>query len=114
MLQPSLVHRHVNAGQVIEASVGATCVDEVTEHVGADGRRFTHRRYVDEDACVRGELWILHEAAHLWSGGSTGGSFADPLGPAASEEMLRFFQGHRRTRSRIADSEQTPVLKIAR
>lgn len=81
----------VNGDHVIEASVGADCSYESTEHVGADGRRFTRRRYTRDTAEVCGEHWALHDGMHAWSGGNRNGSFADPLGPDASEEMLRFF-----------------------
>jgi poly(3-hydroxybutyrate) depolymerase len=37
------------------------------------------------------ELWMIDGAGHAWSGGDAAGSHADPLGPDASAEMLRFF-----------------------
>ncbi|MDM0052935.1 PHB depolymerase family esterase [Variovorax sp. J22R115] len=86
----------LNGTQVIEASLGADCAFKSCEHTGPDGRRFTRRNYLHEGSGVRGEHWTLHDAAHAWSGGSLGGSFADPLGPDASEEMLRFFETQRR------------------
>jgi len=86
----------VNGVQVIEASLGIDCPYETWEHTGPDGRRFTRRNYVREGSGVRGEHWTLHGAAHAWSGGSTAGTFADALGPDASEEMLGFFETVRR------------------
>ncbi|MDM0078853.1 PHB depolymerase family esterase [Variovorax sp. J2P1-59] len=86
-----VVH-HVNGTRVIEASLGADCAFESCEQTGSDGRRFTRRNYVKQCSGVRGEHWTLHDAAHAWSGGSLAGSFADPLGPHAGEEMLRFFE----------------------
>ena len=58
----------------------------------ARGRRYT--RAVQQDAAGKPllEHWIVHGAGHAWSGGSDEGSYADPRGPEASREMVRFFK----------------------
>ena len=45
----------------------------------------------DDDQKIIVEHWLVHCAAHAWFGGDPRGSFADPNGPEASSEMMRFF-----------------------
>jgi poly(hydroxyalkanoate) depolymerase family esterase len=56
-----------------------------------NGRTYTRTVLRDADACLLQEHWLVHGAGHAWSGGSAAGSYADPHGPDASREMLRFF-----------------------
>ncbi|MEJ8859383.1 PHB depolymerase family esterase [Variovorax robiniae] len=95
----------VNGMQVIEAAFGIDRRFSLEEHVGADGRRVTRRKYFRRSSkAVCGEHWTLHGASHAWSGGSAAGTFADPQGPDASEEMLRFFKTHR-----LVDTRDTAI-----
>lgn len=58
----------------------------------AGGRDFT--RWVDRGGDRPAlEYWTVAGAGHAWSGGDPAGSFADPTGPDASAEMVRFFLG---------------------
>ncbi|WP_280153354.1 PHB depolymerase family esterase [Piscinibacter sp. XHJ-5] len=78
-----------NGDQVAAARAGAAA-PEVERGPG-----YTRRVYRDADT-VRAEHWTLHGVGHAWSGGSPRGSFTDPRGPDATEEMLRFFRSNAR------------------
>ena len=57
----------------------------------ASGRTYTRTLEAGGSGRPALEHWLVHGAGHAWSGGSRSGSYADPLGPDASREMLRFF-----------------------
>jgi poly(3-hydroxybutyrate) depolymerase len=56
-----------------------------------NGHDYTQTIYFDHARKVVAEHWLVHGAAHAWSGGNPAGSFTDPKGPDATREMLRFF-----------------------
>lgn len=55
------------------------------------GRRVTVTRSCAPGGAVASELWAIDGLGHAWSGGDASGSYADPVGPDATAEMLRFF-----------------------
>lgn len=55
------------------------------------GHAYTRTCYLGARGSSKAELWIVHGGGHGWFGGSPEGSFAEPLGPDASREMVRFF-----------------------
>jgi poly(hydroxyalkanoate) depolymerase family esterase len=57
----------------------------------AGGQEYTRTTYSSAAGRPIVEAWIVHGAAHAWSGGSPNGSFTESRGPDASSEMLRFF-----------------------
>lgn len=59
-----------------------------------DGHVYTRSIYHDTRGQALMERWLVHGAGHGWSGGSPHGSFTDPKGPDASQEMVRFFCKH--------------------
>ncbi len=89
-----------NGDQVIAQSksgmpLGAT-VAAVTESGSAGGLSYDCTTHTDRSGETVFEQWVIHGAGHAWSGGSASGTYADPRGPDASREMVRFFLSHRR------------------
>ena len=56
------------------------------------GHSYTQDVYHDANGHPFQEHWTVHGAGHAWSGGCAHGSYADPKGPDAAKEMLRFFE----------------------
>ena len=82
-----------NAAAILaEARAGlAAQMHETRKRGVAGGRAYTRTVIADASGVVRAEGWAIEELGHAWSGGSPDGSYADPHGPDASREMLRFF-----------------------
>jgi len=79
-----------------QAAAGIELEKRIERNQVAGGHAYTRTRYIDRAGSVLLELWVVHGAAHAWSGGSHNGSYTDPNGPDATREMLRFFGYHSR------------------
>ncbi len=90
--QDATVHLR-NGHHVIEQfrSTGPGGLRSVTERGRAGGRTYSRTSHFDASDRAVLEMWVVHGAGHAWSGGSPAGSYADPQGPDASREMVRFF-----------------------
>jgi poly(hydroxyalkanoate) depolymerase family esterase len=103
-LVPTIVF-HGDADRTVQATNGEAIVSQavrpgvedgtlrvdVQPGVAAGGMRYERTTYLDASDRVVAEQWVLHGAAHAWSGGSAAGSYTDARGPDASAEMVRFF-----------------------
>ena len=84
-----------NGDAVAEQSAhGTTLAAQSEDGQVPGGHAFRRTRRVDADGRTVIEQWVVHGAAHAWSGGSSAGSYTDPRGPDATGEMLRFFGEH--------------------
>jgi poly(hydroxyalkanoate) depolymerase family esterase len=94
--QDKTVHPR-NADQIIAQSRANMTVDlqAMVQHGRVPGGH-AYSRTLHADASGRTvlEQWVIHGAGHGWSGGSPAGSYTDPRGPDATQEMLRFFLEH--------------------
>ena len=82
-----------NAERIVEAARDRRAesieLEEIRGVEGGRGYARTIARSADGAPVV--EYWRIEGAGHAWSGGRHEGSFADPKGPNASAEMVRFF-----------------------
>jgi poly(hydroxyalkanoate) depolymerase family esterase len=61
-----------------------------------EGYNYVRHVYENPEGEAIMEKWIVEELGHDWSGGDPEGSYADPEGPDASRELVRFFAEHRK------------------
>ncbi|MMZ55693.1 Esterase PHB depolymerase [compost metagenome] len=56
-----------------------------------NGRSYSQHVYNDKRGAPLMELWMIDRMGHAWSGGSSSGSYTDPLGPDTTAILWRFF-----------------------
>jgi PAS domain S-box-containing protein len=86
---------HGDADSIVAPSNGANILSEADfspQHSQVT-KEYTKRIARDARGLPLFEHWLLHGGGHAWSGGNSEGSYADPSGPNASAEMIRFFLG---------------------
>jgi poly(hydroxyalkanoate) depolymerase family esterase len=86
-----------NGEHVVAGRVGrADAAPEVDRQRAGGGRSYTRSVHRSAEGAVLAEHWVVHGSGHAWSGGSRAGTYTDPSGPDATEEMIRFFLQHTR------------------
>jgi poly(hydroxyalkanoate) depolymerase family esterase len=81
---------------VLQAASGESYREHEERHQSPGGLSCSVTRYRNGNGLAAIEKWIVHGAAHAWSGGSSAGSYTEPRGPDATREMVRFFLEHPR------------------
>jgi poly(hydroxyalkanoate) depolymerase family esterase len=80
-----------NAERIIAALAhGARPGPRETETGVANGRAYSRTEIRDSGGRLLAEHWVVQGAGHAWVGGNPAGSYADPHGPDASREFVRF------------------------
>jgi poly(hydroxyalkanoate) depolymerase family esterase len=100
---PTIVF-HGDRDKTVHPSNGENLVAHTLEQNGAssagafveraqvpDGHAYTRTIHRDANGRVVIEYWQVHGGGHAWFGGAAQGSYADPKGPDAAREMIRFF-----------------------
>ncbi|WPB56086.1 PHB depolymerase family esterase [Xylophilus sp. GOD-11R] len=82
-----------NAHAVVAAAVGPSAQAKGESSSVPGARPASRDVFRRPDGRVQAELWVVQGGPHAWSGGGAG-SYTDPSGPDASQEMLRFFREH--------------------
>ena len=95
--QDTTVHPR-NGDEVIAQAKAAAIELQATMQRGQvpGGHAYSRTVYADPAGGALLEQWTIHGAGHAWAGGSPAGSYTDPRGPDAAQEMLRFFLEHPR------------------
>jgi poly(hydroxyalkanoate) depolymerase family esterase len=84
----------VNAERLVASRLAAGDVTERGRPV--ERGRVTRTEHRRADGTVAAASLIVRGGGHAWFGGSPAGSYTDPDGPDASDEIVRFLAQHRR------------------
>ncbi|MGB9436190.1 MAG: PHB depolymerase family esterase [Candidatus Acidiferrum sp.] len=73
------------------SEVEFTLTEKVIDGKVSDGYGYRRHMYVEADAHLLMEKWLIQGLGHTWSGSPKRSKYGDPQGPNASAEIWRFF-----------------------
>lgn len=80
-----------NADRIIAGLRPSAAAGQERESGAENGRSYSRSVIKGLSGIPLAEHWVVEGAGHAWSGGNRAGSYANPQGPDASREMVRFF-----------------------
>jgi poly(hydroxyalkanoate) depolymerase family esterase len=92
---------------------GFALTEKVVDGEVPDGYAYRKHIYVEADARLLMEKWLVKGLGHAWSGSPKPSKYADPKGPNASAEIWRFFceAGSNSTASRLIAPKSSETMK---
>lgn len=82
------------SGGAYNASFGSPSSTTTGTVPTSQGRSYTVYKWNDNNGNLIQEYWKVNGMGHAWSGGSSNGSYTDPNGPSATQQMYAFFMNH--------------------
>jgi poly(hydroxyalkanoate) depolymerase family esterase len=79
-----------HARQAFDAQPGAPLRALAGSRRAMQGREVTTTHWIDASGVAQIAHWVIHGAAHAWSGGNPEGSYTDARGPDASQAIVQF------------------------
>ncbi len=73
------------------ADSGFALTEKISDGRVPDGYSYLRHIYVEADARLLMEKWLILGLGHAWSGSPKPSRYGDPKGPSASAEIWRFF-----------------------
>ncbi len=91
VLRQSMTANHLASPHRCENDVGRPTTSGREPGRGHGQYSHTRSRWNDKKGALMHELMVIDGLGHAWSGGTAGGSYADPRGPSAAEAIWTFF-----------------------
>lgn len=103
-LQQSLRTNNLVLSGTQDAPLSLTSASVRDEQV-PNGLAYTVSTFLDPDACLVGESWVIHGMPHAWPGGADYGGYTDTRAPDGAEATWSFLQRYRLSETSLPCAE---------